>query len=398
MPDDTPSDLPGTAFPENRPPLPRGLEWVRPLGEGSMAHVHLAREAELSRLVAVKVLRPEVVTDESARLRFEREARAAASLAHPNVIPIHHFGRLEDGNPYLVMAYVEGRTMADRLAAEGPLPEAEVRTVLAQLASALASAHRKGIVHRDVRAENVLLDEQTGRLFLSDFGIAAVLERGDGDNLRITRTGQLLGLPGYAPPEQLQGLKVTGQADVYSLGVLGYEMLTGEGPYRASNVRERIVAQMTAEPRRASDVRAGVSPDLDDLLLRCVAREPAHRPRPDDVLRRLEAGGAGGDSTGGGQDDRLGIVRRRIPQIVLSTLVGSVALVGLVASLVDIETLPEVSVELAINLAAWGLLASFVLAWFHGEKGRQEVTPVERWILASMAIGWLVATGVLLAR
>lgn len=382
--------------------LPPGLEPIRPLGQGMVAHVHLAREAELQRLVAVKLLRPEVAAEETARRRFEREARSAASLDHPNVVAVHRFGRLADDTPYLVMAYVPGRTLAERLEAEGPLDEVETRSVLAQLASALAAAHRKGIVHRDVRASNVLIEEDTGRVLLTDFGIAAVLDGGRERGPRLTRTGQILGQPRYASPEQLRGIEVTGQADVYSLGVLGYELLTREGPYRASSPREWITAHLTGEPRPVSSIRAGVSRELEELLLRCLAREPAHRPRPGDVARRLQAGrsagGAAATADGRGGADGLGIRRRRIPQIVTSTLVVGAGLLGLVMGAVDIGRLPQVSVELTVNLVAWALLASGVLAWFHGERGRQEFTPRERWILAALATGCLTVTVYLLAR
>src|SRR5688500_12718957 len=154
------------------------------------------------------VRRPELGMDGAPRRRFEREARSAASLTHPNVVSVHRLGRLADGTPYLVMTYVNGRTLADRLKAEGLMPEPEARSLLTQMASALAAAHKKGIVHRDVRPANVLVEEETGRFLLSDFGIAGLLE-GEGSEQRLTRTGQIIGEPRYASPEQLRGEKVT---------------------------------------------------------------------------------------------------------------------------------------------------------------------------------------------
>ena len=272
-----------------RADFPHGLELLRPLGKGKVAHVHLAREPELGRLVAVKLLKPELARDEVTRQRFEREARSAASLAHPNVVAVHRFGRLEDDTPYLVMRYVKGRNLGDLLQAEGPLSESTAKTVLEQIASALAAAHKKGIVHRDLRPENVLVDEETGRVMLSDFGLAAVLDSGATPKPRLTRTGQVLGQPRYASPEQLRGEAVTGESDVYSLGVVAYELLTREGPYRASTTQEWMRAHLTGEPRPLSSLRRDVSLELEALLLKCLAREPAHRPRAEELVRRLQS-------------------------------------------------------------------------------------------------------------
>ena len=383
------------------PALPEGLEVIRLLGVGKMARVYLARERELERVVAVKVLRPELATDETARLRFEREARSAASLTHPNVVAVYRFGRLASGTPYLVMSYVQGRTLADRLQAEGTMSESQARVLLAQLASALAAAHKKGIVHRDVRPANVLIEDETGRMLLSDFGIAALLEGGAEAGRRLTQTGQMIGEPRYSSPEQLRGDKVTGQADIYSLAILAYEVLTGEGPYKVSSTRETFAAHLTGEPRPISKVRPTISRDLEELLLRCLAREPAHRPRAEDVARRLEWGGGtgtDGDPVGASFGDGLGIRRRRMPQIVSSTIAGGVVLLGLVMGAIDIEKLPDVAFELTVNLIAWGVVASGVLAWFHGERGRQQATSTEKTILAALAVGWLAVSAVLMLR
>ena len=380
--------------------LPPGLDLVRSCGRGKMATVYLARETELGRLVAVKVLRPEVAADDTARMRFEREARSAASLAHPNVVSVFRFGRLDDGTPYQVMTYVQGRTLADRLRAQGSLPEAEARTLLLQVASALAAAHRKGIVHRDVRPGNVLIEEETGRALLADFGIAAVLEGGGGGSEpRLTKTGQVLGDPQYASPEQLLGERVTGQADVYSLGILGYELLTGEGPYDARSMRELITAHLTGEPRPLARLRPGVSQDLADVLLRCLAREPAHRPRAEDVVRRLERQAERGAAPGSDAGEGLGLRRRRMPQFVGVALAGAVGFVGFAGLLVEqgILTHPA-AFKLALNAGIWGFLAATVVVWFHGEKGQQKVPRLEMWALAAMAAAWLATSAMLLLR
>lgn len=380
---------------EPTPVFPEGLEMIRPLGEGKMARVFLARETELQRVVAVKVLRADRVADETARARFEREARSAASLTHPGVVSVHRFGRLADGTPYLVMTYVNGRTLADRLKAEGPMREAEARTLLAQMASALAAAHKKGIVHRDVRPANVLVDEETGRYMLADFGIAGLLESGGETGPKLTRTGQIIGEPRYASPEQLRGEKVTGQADLYSLAVLAYEVLTGESPYAVSSTRETIAAHLVGEPRPISKIRPDISGDLEDLLLRCLARQPAHRPRAEDVVKRLEAAVP---AEGASDPEDLLLMRKRLPQIVLSVLAAGTGLVGLVGTLEQMDRLPDGSLDHAINVSVCGLFASFVLAWFHGEKGDQASPLLERWILGAIGVGWLGVTVLLLMR
>lgn len=367
-----------------------------------MACVYLAREAELDRAVAVKVLHPEFAADETARLRFEREARLAASIIHPNVVSVHRFGRMEDGTPFLVMTYVAGRTLAERLEAAGTLDEPEARTLLAQLAAALALAHRKGVVHRDVRPANVLIEEESGRYLLADFGIAGVLEESTRESQRLTRTGQVMGEPDYAPPEQLRAERVTGQADVYSLAILTYQAVAGAVPYRAKKGQHWMAAQLRTDPIPLSELRPGISADLDDLLLRCLATEPRHRPRAQDVVRHLRETGSRGRSGSEGSSTgkqhpptgshRAGILRRRVPHIVSATFGAGVIFMGLVMGAVDIERLPNVAVELALNLVAWAVLASGVLAWFHGEEGPQEMPAVEMWMLAGLTAGWLAST------
>lgn len=222
------------------------------LGKGSMATVYLAKEKALGRFVAVKVLLPGRAKEETARKRFEREAKAVASLTHPNVVQIHRMGRLRDETPYLVMRFVKGRTMEERLAAEGRLPPDLAREVLHDVASALAAAHAQGIVHRDVRPANVLWDEEKGQAMLTDFGIAAILATSGEDATRLTQTGQMVGDPRYLSPEQLRDENLTELADMYAFGVLGYELYTGAGPYDAKTSTH-------SGSRRISEVSSGTS-------------------------------------------------------------------------------------------------------------------------------------------
>jgi serine/threonine protein kinase len=379
------------------PTLPPGLEFIRPLGQGKMARVYLAREPELERLVVLKVLRPELSSDETARLRFEREARSAASLMHPHVVPVYRFGLLEEGAPYVVMAYVKGRTLADLIEAEGTMSEGAALELLERLASALAAAHKKGIVHRDVRPDNVLIDEESGTPLLADFGLARVLEGGSDRGPRITRTGQIIGEPRYSAPEQLRGEKVTGQADIYSLGLLAYEILTKEGPYRARTNADWITSHLKAEPTPITQLRPVISRPLEELLLKCLAREPSHRPRAEDLVRRIEAirtGKPGGAMEGEG----LGILRRRIPHVIGLFFAGGLTLLGIVDQLIDQDMLPRAAYPVTLNLAVFGLVGSGVIAWFHGERGKQEVTLAEKVILGVLGVLWITTTIVLLRR
>ena len=250
--DSVPEDPPPTGADEDSRSIKDLQEALGPdfevkqrLGRGSMATVYLVREKELGRLVAVKVLLPERARDETARRRFEREAKAAASLSHPNVVQVFRFGRLPDETPYLVMRFVKGRTMEDRLAAEGRLASELAQEVLLGIVSALAAAHAQGIVHRDVRPANVLWDEERKHALLADFGIAALLVTSGEDVTRLTQTGQMLGDPRYLSPEQLLDKDLTELADMYALGVLGYELYTGEGPYEAKTNIQWITAHLS---------------------------------------------------------------------------------------------------------------------------------------------------------
>ncbi|HKK08340.1 MAG TPA: serine/threonine-protein kinase [Gemmatimonadota bacterium] len=404
--DTSPSDLPiggdadGRALDQVRTALAADYEVVRPLGRGAMATVYLARDRALGIPVAVKVLGPEQAADETAGKRFEREARAAASLAeHPNAVAVTRFGRLPDGTPYLVMQYVKGRTMEERLEAEGRLPVPEATAVLAEVASALAAAHGNGIVHRDVRAGNVMWDEEKRRALLTDFGIAAVLDAGGPDAPRLTRTGELLGDVRHTSPEQLSGAPITELTDIYQFGLLGYELLAGRGPYEARSSAEWIRAHLQQEPRGLRELRPDVPEPLAALLQRCLAREPRHRPAAADVVRALERQGSPADVGRSGPTDERDLAKllqRRVPQIVLIAAGAGMGLIQIVGSLDKV--LPPQSQLLTVIFVAASVLASAVIAWFHGERGRQRAPALERVLLGLIGLAWVAATIVALVR
>ena len=274
-----------------REALSPGLLLVRRLGTGGMGSVFLAREPALRRLVAVKVLAPELSRDEHARARFEREAQAVAGLAHPNVVGIFGVGQMDDGTPYFVMQHVGGRSMAARLETDGPLEADEARRIVGEVASALAAAHAKGIIHRDIKPANILYDDEGGRALVSDFGIAAVRgpEAVAGEE-KLTKTGMLVGTPQYMSPEQLLAEPVTDKTDVYALGLLGFELLVGRGPFEATTPHALAASHLRDVPQRVAALRKDVDPELDAIVAACLEKAPAQRPTAAEVARRLSPG------------------------------------------------------------------------------------------------------------
>ena len=377
-----------------RAALGADFELKQKLGRGSMATVYLAREKALGRLVAVKVLLPGRASDETARKRFEREAKAAATLSHPNVVQVYRFGRLPDGTPYLVMRFVKGRTLEERLAAEGRLPADLARTVLLGVASALAAAHTQGIVHRDVRPANILWDEAAHQALLADFGIAALLATSGEEVTKLTKTGQMIGDPRYMSPEQLLDQDLTELADMYAFGILGYELYTGEGPYQAKTNTQWITAHLSAEPRDLKQMRPDADASTADLLKRCLNREPKHRPSAAKAASTLRGDAAAGPGVEGPVDIQE-LIKRRVPQIVLVAAVSGYALLQFIELIFDNDSLPF---RLALPFVGSAIVASTVVAWFHGERGKQQTNVLEWILLSVIGVIWLsISAWILLA-
>lgn len=245
---------------------------VRKLGEGGMAEVWEAIDLSLERRIAVKVVKETISSLPEFDARFRREAKTAAQLEHPNILPIYGFG-VEDGVAYIEMPYLSGGTLGSRLDA-GPPPSPEtVCEWVESLASALDAAHARGIIHRDIKAVNVLFD-QSGRIVLGDFGLA----KNVADRSGLTATGTLMGTPMYLSPEQARGQSLTPASDQFSLGVLAYRMLAGQLPWGPNAapavVMMRIVAQAPPPP---SSLRPGIPPAVDAVFERVLAKEPAGR-------------------------------------------------------------------------------------------------------------------------
>ena len=201
----------------------------RPLGSGGMGEVFLARDRVLGRDVALKVLRTQYAGDSEFAERFKREARSAASLSHPNIVQVYDRGETDDGASYIAMEYVPGGTLKEKIVGEGPLGRREAAALGAQVAEALGAAHERGMVHRDIKPQNVLLTDR-GDAKVADFGIARA-----GSSVTISKTGSVMGTAGYMSPEQALGEPATPKSDLYSLGVVLYEALTGELPFTADN-------------------------------------------------------------------------------------------------------------------------------------------------------------------
>ena len=253
--------------------LGQHYEIVRPLGQGGMGAVYLARERSLERFVAIKVLRPELAEAHVGRERFRREARIAARLSHPGIVPLHTFGEV-GGIWYFVMGYVRGVSLADRLRLEGRLPVEEARRILAELADALECAHRGGIVHRDIKPANILLDAEGGRAVLADFGVAKV----DTVDEPLTASGVAIGTPHYMSPEQVLGARtVDERSDIYSLGAVGYVMLAGREPFASAEPAQQMRRRIAHDPPPLAPLVSASAAPLAAVVMRCLARDPAQR-------------------------------------------------------------------------------------------------------------------------
>lgn len=263
---------------------------IRLLGRGGMGAVYLARERLLERLVAIKVL-PREYADAEARERFLREARTAALLNHPNIVPLLSFGEMGD-TLFYIMRYVEGESLEARLRRDGVLPSAETRRILSELSDALGYAHEQGVVHRDIKPDNVLIEYGSGRVMLTDFGVA----RRASATATLTSTGMIVGTPQYMSPEQASGERVVdGRSDLYGMGVIGYRMLTGQLPFVGESARELLIQHITETPRHVGELAPEVPHDLATAVMKCLAKEPSERWADAASMRQAIAASAVGE-------------------------------------------------------------------------------------------------------
>ncbi len=258
------------------------------IGRGGMGVVFRARDERLKRRVAIKVLPPELAFQQEIRARFTREAEMAARLSHPHIVPIHAVGE-GNGLVYFVMGYVDGESLAARLKRRGRLPVEECRRIMKEVADALSAAHALSVIHRDIKPDNILLEGTRGRVIVTDFGIAKAMSTGSGATL--TSAGVAIGTPQYMSPEQAAGEKeIDGRSDVYSLGIVAYQMLTGELPFAAPSVAGILMKQITEMPASIRDKRPDCPEDLALAVMRCLEKDPENRwPSADALRRALEA-------------------------------------------------------------------------------------------------------------
>jgi tRNA A-37 threonylcarbamoyl transferase component Bud32 len=258
------------------------------IGGGGMAEVYLARDEVLGRDVALKVLRSQYANDEEFVERFRREAKNAAALNHPSIVQVYDQGQTGDGAHYIAMEYVPGGTLARRIKEAGPLDPAEAAGVAERVAEALSVAHARGIIHRDIKPQNVLLTA-SGDAKVTDFGIARAASA-----KTITETSLIMGTAAYMSPEQVRGERAGPASDLYSLGIVLYEMLTGEPPYAADNPVATAMKHIDSPPRRPRETNPAVPRDLDALTAKLLAKDPAERYASAadlaDDLARIRAG------------------------------------------------------------------------------------------------------------
>ena len=252
------------------------------VGRGGMSSVYRARDRSLGRLVAIKMLHQEYTSDSDQVERFRREARAVAKLAHPNIAVVIDRGE-EDGRPYIVFEYVEGGNLKTLIEREAPLPLEKVLRLGIQIARGLEHAHRSGLIHRDVKPHNVLLDAG-GQVKLIDFGIARSTEVRPG----LTLTGTVLGSSDYIAPEQAQGRTVEDRTDVYSLAIVLYELLTGKLPFPGGNFVAVAMRHINEEPPSVADQRPDVPARLAALMQQSLLKDPEKRPVMSEVVQELE--------------------------------------------------------------------------------------------------------------
>jgi eukaryotic-like serine/threonine-protein kinase len=250
----------------------------RTLGSGGMGEVFLARDRVLGRDVALKVLRTQFAGDSEFAERFKREARSAASLSHPNIVQVYDRGDTEDGSSYIAMEYVPGGTLKEKIVGDGPLGAREAAALGAQVAEALEAAHERGMVHRDIKPQNVLLTDR-GDAKVADFGIARA-----GSSVTISRTGSVMGTAGYMSPEQALGEPATPKSDLYSLGIVLFEALTGELPFTADNPIAVSMKHVNEPVRPPREIDPTIPEGMNALITRLMAKNPEDRYASADEL------------------------------------------------------------------------------------------------------------------
>ena len=266
------------------------IQVIRHIGAGGMGAVYLARDPLLRRSVAVKLLAADLASDAIAHERFMREAEAAATVNHANVVSVYEVGELPSGRPYFVMEFIEGGNTGELLERDGVLSEGRGKRLIGEIAAALAAAHARGLVHRDIKPANVMIEAGSDRTVVLDFGISAVLDRQASSNPALTAQGTYIGTPKYTSPEQAAGDTLTGKSDVYSLGITAFELLTGKLPFLQENPMALMAAHMKDAPPKLRARRSDLDPAFSALMDRCLEKDPDDRPSASEIAAYLNPG------------------------------------------------------------------------------------------------------------
>ncbi|MGH9453093.1 MAG: protein kinase domain-containing protein, partial [Terriglobia bacterium] len=256
------------------------------LGRGGMGAVYKAYDRDLDRDVALKLVRPELTSQPHSMLRFKQELLLASKISHKNILRIHDLGDV-NGMKFISMAYIEGEDLHHLLKRTGRLPLEQVLNIARQLCQALEAAHAEGVVHRDLKPQNILLDE-AGHAYVSDFGLAKSLES---DSATMTQTGVILGTPQYMSPEQVEGVSVDHRSDIYALGLILYELATGESPFTGETPMQSMYRRLKQKPRDPREINSDLPPYLGRIILRCLEKDPVKRYQTaHDLLLDLDTG------------------------------------------------------------------------------------------------------------
>ena len=364
-------------------------------GEGGMAFVFVARDSVLKREVAVKMLSPKLADDPTARRRFTREAESIAAVQHPNIVNVYHVGEVPGRSiPYFVMQFVDGPTLGMGALRGRQLTEARVRRLMADVAAGLGAAHRRKVYHRDIKPNNVVLDGETGRAMVLDFGISAVTSSRRRKSLgsKLTEEGMYLGTPTYMSPEQANAEVVTGKSDVYSLGVLVFELLVGHPPFEGTPL-QIVASHMNNTPPRVDELRADVSDEMATLIARCLDKNPARRPSADEILLFLTPGQKGSVEWPPPGMSRVRGLGARLIASVTATSAAAAAFFGMISIWPEVAMLKGPGIDgslqrsfvLGASLALiFGLATMFV---FYGLLALQRW----RWAASSGYPAWVVA-------
>lgn len=257
------------------------FEIERKIGQGGMGVVFRGFDHTLNRPVAIKVLAPHLGANENARQRFAREAQAAAAIMHPNVVPIHRVSSTRE-HPYIAMALVDGRSLQEQVAENGPFDVRDVVRIGIQIASGLAAAHKQGLIHRDIKPANVLMEKDVSRVMITDFGLARAV-----DDVMMTQSGCLAGTPGYMAPEQVRGEPVDSRSDLFSLGSLLYFIATGYEPFRADGAYAAMLKIINSRSPSARSLNPDVPDVLNRIIDRLLEKKPADRIQSAEELESL---------------------------------------------------------------------------------------------------------------